>query len=154
MAVANLILMREKEGMKLKENLLKKCSIINKEIDNIEEKSLLSVKEYEARIRERITELLGDIPIDENRILTEVAIFSDKISIDEEIVRLRSHLDEFIKILDYDYPVGKKLDFIIQEMNREINTIGSKSNNLYISKSVVNIKSEIENLREQIQNIE
>ena len=153
-AVANLILMREKEGMKLKENLLKKCSIINKEIDNIEEKSLLSVKEYETRIKDKITELLGDIPIDENRILTEVAIFSDKISIDEEIVRLRSHLDEFIKILDYDYPVGKKLDFIIQEMNREINTIGSKSNNLYISKSVVNIKSEIENMREQIQNIE
>ena len=153
-AVDNLISMREREGMNLKNDLVKRCVAISEAVNDIEARSLQTAQEHRKKLECRITELLGDIPIDENRILTEVAIFSDKISIDEEIVRLRSHLNEFEKILEYDSPIGKKLDFIIQEMNREINTIGSKANNLHVSKSAVNIKSEIENLREQVQNIE
>lgn len=153
-AIDMLVSMREKEGIKLKQNILGKCDAIKDLIDKIEEKSPLVVKEYRDKLKKRLEELLGDYDIDENRIMTEVTIFADKACIDEEIVRMNSHIIQLKETLERDEPIGRKLDFIVQEMNRETNTIASKANNLEITNYALTIKNEIEKIREQIQNIE
>jgi uncharacterized protein (TIGR00255 family) len=146
--------MRIKEGMELKKSLLEKVSYIETVIDEIKLRSPEVVKEYKEKLEARIKDLLEHQTIDEGRLATEVAIFADRCSIDEELVRLGSHLVQLRQTLDIDQPVGRKLDFLMQEMNREINTIGSKANDLFITKNVVEVKSELEKVREQIQNIE
>lgn len=153
-AVNLLVDMREREGLKLEKNILLKCDYIKSLLDKIEEKSPLVVEEYKEKLNERLKELLGEGQVDENRIAVEVALFADKSAIDEEIVRLNSHLLQLKETFNLNEAVGRKLDFIIQEMNREINTIGSKANNLEVTNNVLNIKNEIEKIREQIQNIE
>jgi uncharacterized protein (TIGR00255 family) len=149
-----LIEMRKREGERLKNDLLEKIVDVRALVENMKEKSSGIVDEYKNKLYDRIKELIKEIPIDENRLLTEVAIFADKTSIDEEIVRLESHMEQFRKALNSDGPVGKKLDFIIQEMNREVNTIGSKITDLEVLNNVISIKTEIEKIREQVQNIE
>lgn len=153
-AISLLVEMREKEGLKLKKDILLKCDYIKQLLDKIEKRSPFVVCEYKEKLNERLKELLQDYQIDENRIAMEVAIFGDKACIDEEIVRLNSHLVQLRETFNLDEPIGRKLDFILQEMNRETNTIGSKANDLEITNSVLNIKNEIEKIREQIQNIE
>lgn len=149
-----LVDMRQREGERLKNDLLEKLVNVKGFVGNIKEKSYSIVDEYKNKLYDRIKELTKDIPIDENRLLMEVAVFADKSSIDEEIVRLESHMEELRKALNFNGPVGKKLDFIIQEMNREVNTIGSKITDLGILNNVISIKTEIEKIREQVQNIE
>ena len=153
-AVNLLVDMRKKEGVKLEKNILSKCDYIKSLLDKIEEKSPLIVKEYKEKLTERLRELLGECQVDESRIAIEVALFADKSSIDEEVVRLNSHLVQLRETFHLNESVGRKLDFIVQEMNREVNTIGSKANNLEVTNTVLNIKNEIEKIREQIQNIE
>jgi uncharacterized protein (TIGR00255 family) len=153
-AFDTLVEMRKREGERLKNDLLEKLVNVNGFVENIKEKSIGIVDEYKNKLYDRIKELTKDIPIDENRLLTEVAVYADKSSIDEEVVRLESHMQELRKALNLDGPVGKKLDFIIQEMNREVNTIGSKITDLGILNNVISIKTEIEKIREQVQNIE
>lgn len=153
-AVNDFVAMRLREGERLKENLIEKSETIQGLIAKIEERSPEIVKEYEARLRARIEELLGNLQVDEGRLLTEVGVMADRVCIDEELVRLKSHFVELEKILALSEPVGRKLDFLVQEINRETNTIGSKANDFGIASLVVEIKSEIEKLREQIQNIE
>ena len=130
------------------------AKIILDDVKVIEEIMPQAEKEYAEKLRQRMTELLGDFNIDESRLLTEVAIMADRICVSEELVRLKSHFVELENILALDEPIGRKLDFLIQEINRETNTIGSKANDFGVAKTVVNIKAEIEKLREQIQNIE
>ncbi|AGC68998.1 YicC-like protein [Thermoclostridium stercorarium subsp. stercorarium DSM 8532] len=149
-----LVAMREAEGEKLKESLVEMCNNIENYRLKIKEREPLVIAEYKERLSARIKELLDSDVVDESRLAMEVAIFADKCSINEELVRLRSHLDQFLDILSMDGPVGRKLDFLLQEMNREVNTIGAKSSDLDITKSVIELKSEIEKLREQIQNVE
>lgn len=149
-----LVAMREREGEKLRENIIDKCDVVKKHVDQIEAKSPVIIKEYRAKLTEKIKELLEDREIDDNRIAMEVAIFADKSCVDEEFVRLNSHLLQVKETLRLDEPVGRKLDFIVQEMNRETNTIASKSSDLEIVNLGLNIKNEIEKIREQIQNIE
>ena len=120
----------------------------------IEEKASRAAGDYRERLYQKLLEVLHDTNIDEQRILTEAAIFAEKVAVDEETVRLRSHLSQFRQLTESDVPVGRKLDFLIQEFNREANTIGSKVQNVEITKIVVDIKSDIEKIREQIQNIE
>jgi len=148
--------MRETEGMNLRDDILGKCDNLLNIFRKIENRCKLVVGEYRVKLNERINELLKDTNVlaDEERMATEVAIFADRASIDEEIVRFKSHVNQLKQTLQLDEPIGKKLDFIVQEMNRETNTIGSKANNLEISKSVIELKNEIEKIREQIQNIE
>jgi len=153
-ALDELINMRIVEGEKLKADILIKCGLISNYVTKVEAKSSTVVVSYREKLNIRIKELLKNVPVDENRIATEVAIYADKASIDEEIVRLRSHLDQVNKTLDLNEPVGRKLDFIVQEMNREANTIASKADDINIVNFTLNIKSEIEKIREQIQNIE
>ena len=155
-ASANLEKMRAVEGARLAEDLIKKGENIKVILDQIEERSPLVVKDYMEKLRARIAELLdGAAEIPEDRILTEAAIFADKCAIDEEITRLNSHLLQLKSILTgSESTVGKKLDFLVQEMNREANTIGSKANDITITNHMLNIKSEIEKIREQVQNIE
>ncbi len=153
-AVSNFVSMRTREGARLKDDIIERGKYIISILEEIKARSPKVVEDYKEKIESRIRELLQSVPIDENRILIETAIFADKISITEEVVRLESHICELQNILWDDAPSGRKLDFLIQEMNREINTIGSKANDLNISKHVVEIKSEIEKIREQIQNIE
>lgn len=153
-AVNDFVAMRLREGERLKENLIEKSETIKALIAKIEERSPEIIKEYEARLRSRMEELLGNLQVDEGRLLTEVGVMADKVCIDEELVRLKSHFVELEKILALSEPVGRKLDFLVQEINRETNTIGSKANDFGIATLVVEIKSEIEKLREQIQNIE
>lgn len=153
-AVTSLMDMRSREGERLRADMLDKLEGIKTIVLDIKEKSAGLVDEYRTKLYDKIKELTKDIPLDENRILTEVAIFADKSSIDEELVRLGSHLEEFKKTLNIKTPIGKKLDFIVQEMNREVNTIGSKSSDLGVVNNVISIKTEIEKIREQIQNIE
>jgi uncharacterized protein (TIGR00255 family) len=154
MAFNALVEMRQREGERLKNDLLEKLVNVKGFVGNIKEKSYSIVDEYKNKLYDRIKELTKDIQIDENRLLTEVAVFADKSSIDEELVRLESHLEELQKALNIKGSVGKKLDFIIQEMNREVNTIGSKITDLGILNNVISIKTEIEKIREQVQNIE
>ncbi len=145
---------RAREGARLYEFFKETIKGLREIISIIDKRSPETVNEYRARIKERIEEILSGIEVDESRLLTEVAIFSDKVNITEELVRFESHLKEFSNLLESDVPVGRKLDFTIQELNREANTMGSKCNDFIIGKAVVDLKSEIEKLREQIQNIE
>lgn len=153
-AISMLKNMRSAEGNKLKEDIETKCGNIIREVDIIAGKSHDHVILYKAKLMERIKELLDNVAIDENRLNMELAIYADKSSIDEEITRLKSHIEQMKMTLNAKEPVGRKLDFIVQEMNRETNTIASKSNDLEITNSALNIKNEIEKIREQIQNIE
>lgn len=145
---------RNIEGEKIKNDFLVKLEEIKKLTDFIEKRSPITLKENEKRLRERVSEYLDSSEIDEDRILTEIAIMLDKLSIDEEITRLKIHIDNFNDIINSKGAIGRKLDFLIQEMNRESNTIGSKSNDIEIISKVVLLKSEIEKLREQAQNVE
>ncbi len=146
--------MREREGEKLSADIGEKLSRLEEIRGEILKLSPMSVENYEKRLRERIEELLGRENIDETRLLTEVAIFADKVAVDEELCRLDSHFAQFRDIMKTPSPVGKKLDFLVQEINREINTTGSKCSELEITRLVVEAKSELEKVREQIQNIE
>ena len=146
--------MRITEGEKLKTDLCEHLDFIENATKEIEKRSPQIVSEYRERIEARIRELLDGANFDETRILTEVAIFADRVNVNEETVRLGSHIAQFRKMLKDGGVVGRKLDFLIQEMNRETNTIGSKSNDLDSANIVIDIKAEIEKLREQIQNVE
>lgn len=146
--------MRAREGRKLEEDVLHRLLEIERMISQVELASPKTVAEYRARLEARMQEILGQSGIDENRILTEAAIFADKVAVDEETVRLRSHIAQMREMLAGGSPAGRKLDFLIQEFNREANTIGSKCSDKNIAKIVVDLKSEIEKIREQIQNIE
>lgn len=155
-AIDGFIAMREAEGEKMKADILGRAEVILATVDEIDERSPQTVKEYEERLLDRINRTLQDynINIDEQRVLTEVAVFADKVAVAEETVRLRSHFAQLSKIMESQTPIGREIDFIIQEMNREANTIGSKVQDAEIAHKVVKIKSEIEKMREQIQNIE
>ncbi|WP_277668278.1 YicC/YloC family endoribonuclease [Caproiciproducens galactitolivorans] len=153
-ALQAFIAMRETEGARLKTDVLQRAQTILEIVGKIEQRSPQTVKEYQQKLFQKLKEMLGDSNIDEQRILTEAAIFADKVAVSEETVRLRSHFDQFANMLKSDEAVGRKLDFIVQEMNREANTIGSKCVDAQIAHMVVNIKAEIEKIREQIQNIE
>lgn len=150
----NLVQMRETEGNKISEDLLKRLNIINKKVEEIAKLSTGLIEEYVVKLEERINEILKNQEIDKTRLAQEVVIYADKCSIEEEVTRLNSHISQFKNLLNSNESIGKKLDFIIQEMNRETNTIGSKANNLEITNGVIDIKTEIENIREQVQNIE
>ena len=153
-ATDNLVQMRETEGNKISEDLLKRLNIINKKVEEIAKLSTGLIEEYVVKLEERINEILKNQEIDKTRLAQEVVIYADKCSIEEEVTRLNSHISQFKNLLNSNESIGKKLDFIIQEMNRETNTIGSKANNLEITNGVIDIKTEIENIREQVQNIE
>ena len=153
-AVDSFIRMREAEGARLKDDILQKAGKIVSIVDEVEKVTPETVHDYRERLRAKIEELLGDNHFDEQRVLTEVAVFADKVAVDEETVRLRSHFRQLEKLMNSDDPVGRKIDFLVQEMNREANTIGSKSVNSKIAYMVVDIKSEIEKIREQVQNVE
>ncbi|MBE6766006.1 MAG: YicC family protein [Ruminococcaceae bacterium] len=153
-AVANFVKMREIEGEKLKNDVISRANLILEKVAFVESRSPETVRLYRERLDEKIRDLLGDAQVDEQRLITEVAIFADKVAVAEETVRLRSHISQMFSMLDGDNAIGRKLDFLIQEMNREANTIGSKAQDVEIAHTVVDIKSEIEKIREQIQNIE
>ena len=146
--------MRLTEGRALEEDLRRKGKNILALVEKVEQRSPITVAEYRARLTAKMEEVLESTAVDETRILTEAAIFADKIAVDEETVRLRSHLAQLDTMLDAREPVGRKLDFLMQEMNREANTIGSKGNDIQQARTVVDIKAELEKIREQIQNIE
>ena len=146
--------MRETEGRKLAEDIQRRLDTIGAITRLIEERSPQTVAEYRQKLMARMQEVLQSASIDESRILTEAAIFADKVAVDEETVRLRSHLSQLREMLQSGVPVGRKLDFLIQEINRESNTIGSKCSDLQIARDVVDLKAEIEKIREQVQNIE
>ncbi len=146
--------MREREGGRIEEDLRARVEYMRSLAVKIDERSPQIVEEYKDKLYTKIRELLEDKEVDDARILTEVAIFADKIAVNEEIVRLASHYDEFDAIMDSGEPAGRRLDFLVQEINREVNTIGSKASDLDTAKIVVTLKGEIEKLREQIQNIE
>lgn len=153
-AVESFIAMREAEGERLKADVGARAENIIKMVEIVEEKSPKTVADYMEKLKTRISELLGDSTVDEQRLITEVAIFADKVAVAEETVRLRSHFKQMNEMLESNQPIGRKLDFIVQEMNRETNTIGSKAQDADIAHIVVDIKAEIEKIREQIQNIE
>ncbi len=153
-AVDKFIGMRETEGEKLKNDVLSRADLILEKVSVIEERSPETVKEYNDKLLARINEFLSDVQVDEQRILTECAIFADKVAVAEETVRLRSHIDQLRQFLESNEAVGRKTDFLVQEMNREANTIGSKAQDVTIARNVIDIKAEIEKIREQIQNIE
>ncbi|MBQ2758862.1 MAG: YicC family protein [Clostridia bacterium] len=153
-AVKSFIAMREVEGAKLKADVLSRADTILNEVSFIEERSPQTVSEYNEKLKARMRELLDDTQVDEQRLLTEAAIFADKVAVAEETVRLRSHIDQLRTFFDCDEAIGRKLDFLVQEINREANTIGSKASDIEIARKVINIKSEVEKIREQIQNIE
>ena len=146
--------MRGREGEKLAEDVRNHASVIETLVGEVEKRSPERVAEYREKLLARMREVLESTDIDETRIVTEAAIYADKTAVDEETVRLRSHLHQLDAMLNEVKPVGRKLDFLVQEMNREANTIGSKANDVEMAQTVVNIKSEIEKIREQIQNIE
>jgi len=153
-ALERFVAMRETEGTRLKNDILEKTDFIIERVKMVEELSPLTVEAYRNKLYKKLSEVLADKNIDEQRIITEAAIFSEKIAVDEETVRLRSHIAQLRDILESNEAVGRKLDFIVQEINREVNTIGSKAQDLNITKIVVDMKSEIEKIREQIQNVE
>ena len=146
--------MRTVEGGKLREDIAGRADTIEAVVGKVEVRSPQTVAAYREKLLARMQEVLQSTAIDESRILTEAAIFADKIAVDEETVRLRSHLSQLRTMLESDQPIGRKLDFLIQEVNRECNTIGSKCNDLTIAQDVVNMKAEVEKIREQVQNIE
>lgn len=153
-ALEKFVIMRNSEGEALKSDLLGKLAKISELIEKVEKAAPQTAEAYYERLLTKLKEILGDNNIDEQRIVTEAAVFAEKIAIDEETVRLRSHINQFVELLEADEPLGRKLDFLVQEINREVNTIGSKAQDLEITKCVVDLKSEIEKIREQIQNIE
>lgn len=153
-AVQKFISMRETEGIALKLDILKKADVIKKHVLGIKERSPIVVLEYKSKLEQRLIELLGNVEIDEQRIATEAAVFADRGCVDEEVTRLESHLNQLASILNAGESVGRKLDFLVQEMNREANTIASKANDIEITRLTIELKSEIEKIREQIQNIE
>ncbi len=153
-AVAEFNTMRCREGERLKRDMLEKAERISQLVSVVEERSPKTVEEYRRRLEQRLREVLEDRNIDEQRLVTEAAIFADRTAVDEETVRLRSHLAQFAQLLEQGSPVGRKLDFLIQEFNRESNTIGSKCSDAALAQVVVDLKSEIEKIREQVQNIE
>ncbi|MDK9709634.1 YicC/YloC family endoribonuclease [Acidaminobacter sp.] len=155
-AIGQMIEMRKTEGAKLVVDILERISQMKSRLEKIESQSPQIVEAYRQKMRDRLTDLLGDmgIQIDEARIAHEIAIFADKTNVTEEIVRLKSHFDQIADIIDQGGAAGRKLDFLVQEMNREVNTIGSKSPDFEISNDVIELKSELEKIREQIQNIE
>ena len=155
-ALDNLVTMRETEGGNIYGDFIYRADLIAEKLTKIEERSPMVVEEYQAKLTDRLNNLLADhnIAVEPERLLQEVAIFADRASITEEIVRLKSHIKQFKNIINSDQPVGRKLDFLIQEFNREANTIASKANDYTLAQIVVEIKAEIEKIREQIQNIE
>ncbi len=153
-ALENFVAMREREGEKLRSDILSRLDTVIRLTTEVEKQSPQTVENYRNRLYQKLTSLLSDRNIDDARVLTEAAIFADKIAVDEETVRLRSHVDQFRTILESSEPVGRKLDFLTQELNRESNTIGSKAQDSKILSVVVDLKSELEKIREQIQNIE
>ncbi len=153
-AIKSFIDMRAKEGSKIKQDLENRIKVISGKIEQISNISSGLVEEYIVKLETRIKDLLKTDVIDQTRLAQEVVIYSDKCSVEEEITRLKSHIDQFLNLTNENMAIGKKLDFLIQEMNRETNTIGSKANNLEITNLVVDIKTELENIREQVQNIE
>ena len=153
-ALAEFSAMRKAEGEHLAADLIGYLEKLEKDTAFIKERSPQRVSEYRARLEAKIKELLGDVNVDEQRLITETALYADKIAVDEETARLESHFKQFRKMLESSEPIGKKMDFLVQEINREINTTGSKSNDLEMSNTVVEMKSELEKIREQIQNVE
>lgn len=153
-ALANFIRMRETEGERMKADISARLTTIEGNVSFVEERSPIIVENYRKRLYDKMCEVLEGKNVDENRILLEAGIFSEKTAVDEETVRLRSHIAQFREMLESAEPVGRKLDFLVQEMNRETNTIGSKVQDIEVTKIVVDQKSEIEKIREQIQNIE
>lgn len=146
--------MRRREGERLKLDLLQKLELLNGHVAAVEEQSPKTVAAYRERLLQKMEELLADRCIDQQRILLEAGLYAEKIAVDEETVRLKSHLEQFVQMMEQSGPVGRKLDFLVQEINRETNTIGSKAQDLAVTRRVVEMKSEIEKIREQIQNIE
>ena len=153
-AVEAFVKMRETEGERLALDVKSRCEHILNMVGEVEKNVPETLKNYRERLDKKLREVLEDTSIDEQRILTEAAIFADKIAVDEETVRLRSHINQLVSMIDSEETLGKKFDFVVQEMNREANTIGSKAQNIEITRIVVDIKGEIEKIREQIQNIE
>ncbi len=153
-AVDKFTAMRELEGAKLREDVLSRADTILEAVAWIEQRSPETVRQHMEKVETRMRELLDGAAVDEQRLLTEAALFADKVAVAEETVRLRSHIDQLQKMLSGDEPIGRKLDFLIQEMNREINTTGSKAQDAEMARVVVDVKAEIEKIREQIQNIE
>jgi len=153
-ALANYDAMRTVEGAALEQDLLNRRETILALVSQVEARSPITVAEYRARLEAKMQEVLASTTIDESRILTEAAVFADKVAVDEETVRLRSHLNQLQSMLASGGAIGRKLDFLLQEMNREANTIGSKGNDLEQARNVVDIKAELEKIREQVQNIE
>ncbi len=153
-ATEKLVQMRTTEGSKIAEDLLVRIKLIQEKVKEISSLSTGLIEEYVVKLESRIKEILKNQEIDEARLAQEVVIYADKCSVEEEVTRLKSHISQFEKLLNTEEVIGKKLDFIIQEMNRETNTIGSKANNLEITNDVIDVKTELENIREQIQNIE
>lgn len=153
-SVEMMIGMRITEGEKLKDDILDKITVIENLVKEIEKVADTVPKAYKIKLEERLSELLNGADVDQNRLATEVCVFADKATVDEEITRLGSHISQIRKTLSLDEPIGRKLDFIIQEMNRETNTIGSKSSDIHMTNLVIDIKNLIEKIREQVQNIE
>lgn len=153
-ALDKFIAMRTVEGEKMKNDISSRADYILSCVEYIEKRSPETVKEYNDKLVERVHDLIGDVSLDEGRVIQEVAIYADKVAVAEETVRLRSHLDQLKAFINADEPVGRKMDFLVQEINRETNTIGSKANDVDIARKVVDIKAEVEKIREQIQNIE
>lgn len=154
LAVDSFIAMREREGEKLKDDVLSRCDLILEKVAFIEERSPQTVVEYNNKLLERMQNVLLDVQVDEQRLLTEAAIYADKIAVAEETVRLRSHIDQMHEFMNSEVAIGRKMDFLVQEFNREANTIGSKAQDVEIARRVIDIKSEVEKIREQVQNIE
>lgn len=153
-AVDAFVAMREVEGAKLREDILSRCVTILDCVAFVEERSPQTVKEYNDKLLARITEVLSDVHVDEQRILTEAAIYADKVAVAEETVRLRSHIEQLRSFMESEEAIGRKTDFLVQEINREANTIGSKAQDVEIAKRVIAVKAEVEKIREQVQNIE
>ena len=153
-AINKFVEMREVEGKKLIEDIEKRIILIKNKVDEITKFSSTLTQDYITKLQSRVNELLAPGTVDENRLMQEIVIFSDKSSIEEELTRLKSHISQFLELIKLNSPIGKKIDFLIQEINREVNTIGSKANCLDITNRVIEIKTEVENIREQIQNIE
>ena len=153
-AVEEFNAMREREGERLRRDMLGKLETIEGLVSVVEERSPQTVKEYRERLEARLRDILADRSLDEQRVITEAAIFADRTAVDEETVRLRSHIAQFRTMLEEGSPIGRKMDFLVQEFNRESNTIGSKRSDASLAKVVVDLKSEIEKIREQLQNVE
>lgn len=153
-AIEKFIAMRETEGEQMKKDVISRADYILDCVSFIESRSPQTVQEYNDKLIARVHELIGDASLDENRIIQEVAIYADKVAVAEETVRLRSHISQLKEFLESSEPIGRKMDFLVQEINRETNTIGSKACDVEIARKVVDIKAEVEKIREQIQNIE